>query len=132
MARNPFREPSRPATDYRRIQVVGALRYQDDLTEIAGGKQPESQYITTNAEIRREPTNRYDRNAVQVLIATRVVGYLPKEEAARYSPALLRAGLKGLPCPAEIRGGWRTRDGDEGHFGVVVWLPDPATIEAGQ
>lgn len=106
----------------RRIEVVGESRFQGALTAIAGGKRRESQSITTNAVVEREPQNSFDRNAVKVLIAGQLVGYLSREDAARYAPAMDAAALEALPCPAEIRGGWRS-GGDEGHFGVVVWLP---------
>lgn len=106
------------------MEVVGESRYQEALTRIAGGKRRESQLIRTNAELRREPTNPFDRNAVQVVIAGDVVGYLPRDEAAKYAPALDQLPRAGFACDAEIRGGWRDGD-DEGHFGVVVWLPPP-------
>lgn len=112
----------------RRIDVVGEARYQDALSEIAGGKTPDGHEITTNAEIRREAGNRFDANAIQVLIAWRLVGYLSRADAAEYAPVLDAAGIAGMACPAEIRGGWRTSDGDEGHFGVVIWLPEPAKL----
>jgi hypothetical protein len=111
-----------PRRSGRRVGVVGASKYQRELTELAGGKRPDSQYIATNAELWREPDNSYDTNAVQVLIGGRVVGYLPRAEAERVATVMDAAGELARTCLAEIRGGWR--DGrDEGHFGVVVWLP---------
>ncbi len=129
MARPPrlrIIDPGQPSHGSRRgrtrIDCVGEANYQDALSELAGGKQPESQYIETNAEIRREPGNLYDANAIQVAVAGQVVAYLPREEAAFYAPVMDARGLAALPCPAEVRGGW-SENGDEGHFGVVVWLP---------
>lgn len=118
--------PSQPGR-LRRVEVVGESRYQRALTRIAGGKRSESQLIRTNAEVRREPDNVHDRNAVQVLIAGEVVGYLPREEAADYAATLDQLPDGGCPCDAEIRGGWQS-GGSEGHFGVVVWLPPPEEI----
>jgi hypothetical protein len=109
----------------RRVSAVGASKYQDVLDEIAGGKRPESQYISTNAELWREPDNAYDPNAVQVLIGGRPVGYLPRSEAGRLAQEMDAAGQHAIACAAEIRGGWRD-GGDEGHYGVVVWLPAAA------
>jgi HIRAN domain len=124
-------DPGRSSTWARRgrlrIDCVGESRYQDVLGEIAGGKRAESQYIETNAEIRREPGNLYDANAIQVLVGGQLVAYLPKEEAALYAPVMDARGLRAAPCPAEIRGGWRDET-DEGSFGVVVWLPAPGTL----
>jgi hypothetical protein len=118
--------PSQPGR-LRRVDVVGESRYQRALTQIAGGKRRESQYIRTNAELRREPGNPHDRNAVQVLIAGEVVGYLPREEAERYAGPLDSLAAGAYACDAEIRGGWQS-GGDEGHFGVIVWLPPPEEI----
>lgn len=114
MAAGQFQGRSVPSS--RRISVVGEARYQDALSEIAGGKSPDGRTITTNAEIRREPANRFDTNVIQVLIAWRVVGYLSRGDAAEYAPALDRAQLAGVPCPAEIRGGW---------------LPEPSELASG-
>jgi hypothetical protein len=125
--RAPFRvvrdEPGAPLRRTgRRVDAVGESRYQDALTELAGGKRRDSQYIATNAELWREPENPHDPNAIQVRIGGRVVGYLPRLEAERLAAAMDAAGERVLACPAEIRGGWR-QGRDEGHFGVVVWLP---------
>jgi hypothetical protein len=111
-----------PRRSGKRVSVAGAAKYQRELIQLAGGKQRESQYIATNAELWREPDNPHDRNAVQVLIAGRVVGYLPRAEAERLASMMDGAGMAAIACQAEIRGGWR--DGrDEGNFGVVVWIP---------
>jgi len=106
----------------RRIEVVGEAQYQDTLVELAGGKEHESKYIATNAELWREPDNPHDASAVQVRIGGRVVGYLPRLEARRVAERMDSAGQHALACPAEIRGGWSDGD-DEGSFGVVIWLP---------
>jgi hypothetical protein len=105
------------------VDAVGEANYQAALIELAGGKQRDSQYITTNAELWREPDNAFDGNAVQVRIAGRLVAYLPRQEAARLAPLMDADSLAAIPCSAEIRGGWR-QGRDEGHFGVVVWVPE--------
>lgn len=112
----------------RRLNVVGEARYQEALTALAGGKRRESQAIATNGVVEREPANPFDANAVRVLIAGQVVGYLARGDAAQYAPTFDAIGLLAMPCPAEIRGGWQAGPGDEGHFGVVVWLPSPVEI----
>lgn len=106
----------------RRVDVVGESQYQATLDELAGGKRRESQYISTNAELWREPDNPHDPNAVQVRIGGRLGGYLPRLEAERLAARMDAAGEQAVPCAAEIRGGWRHGE-DEGHYGVVVWLP---------
>ncbi|MFN0095668.1 MAG: HIRAN domain-containing protein [Dehalococcoidia bacterium] len=109
------------------VEVVGESHHQANLEFLAGGKSRESQTIATNAELWREPDNPHDADAIQVLIGGRMVGHLPREEAARYAPALDARDVLAVPCEAEIRGGWKTR-WDEGHFGVVLWLPEPDDI----
>jgi collagen type III alpha len=55
-----------------------------------------------HATLAPEPRNRHDRNAVAVMVQGRLVGYLPKEQAPRYQPALIRLIDQGLspvvPC----------------------------------
>jgi hypothetical protein len=120
----PGRERSREGT--LRLECVGESKFQESLTAIAGGKRPESQFIETNAEVRREPGNTHDRHALQVWIAGRLVAYIPREQAAVYAPAMDAVALASLQCEAEIRGGWKDGD-DEGSFGVVVYVPWPGT-----
>ncbi len=127
MIRRLFGDRPSPPGRLRRVNVVGESRYQRALTRLAGGKRRESQRIRTNGEVRREPNNPFDPNAVQVLIGGEVVGYLPREEAAKYAPVLDQLPRAGYACDAEIRGGWRDGN-DEGHFGVVVWLPPPERL----
>ena len=124
---DPRRPPGGPGAGKRRVECVGESQYQDALSAIAGGKRRESQYIDTNAEVRREPGNAHDPNAIQVLIAAKLVAYLPRGQAARYAPAMDRRGMQALACAAQIRGGWKNGM-DEGGFGVVVWLPWPGKI----
>lgn len=70
-----------------RQEVAGESNYLDAIRAIVGG-HTEWTEVTTQALLVPEPTNRYDRNAVQVVIDGNVVGYLPREDAARYVPLL--------------------------------------------
>lgn len=105
------------------IRVAGASAYQEAIKKAAGGRARESQAIPCRAELRREPSNEHDPNAVQVLVNGRVVGYLPAETAQAWSPALASFG-KQFITEAEIRGGWATNQHNQGLFGVRVFLPD--------
>jgi collagen type III alpha len=74
-----------------------------------------------------EPTNPYDRNAVAVLIGTRQVGHLARDDAAEYTRPLTRRRQKGLPttCRAVIAGGRRG-----GSYGVFLeGIPDPDELD---
>lgn len=88
-------------------EVVGESWYFPTLQKIIGVPTLEWTEITTLAHLVPEPTNQYDRNAVQVLIGGQPVGYLPREDAARYVTVLANLCQHGwLPqVPAQVRGG---------------------------
>lgn len=110
------------------IEVVGESHYQQALEKIAGGRTKDGVDITTVAVLAPEPRNRHDRNAVQVLISGKVVGYLSRENAEILQPRILQLQKQtggGVACRARIVGGWDRGRGDRGHFGVRLYL-DPA------
>lgn len=96
-------EPVTPASG-RRFSLLGSDGYP--WMEVEGefarmraihmviGRAPrldeEIELTELAAEFRPEPTNPYDRNAVMVIINGWHVGYLPREEAARYHAPLAR------------------------------------------
>ena len=78
-------------------EVAGESHYFDAIRNVLGGRvSSEWTEVVTVAQLIPEPTNPYDFNAVQVLIDGDLVGYLPREEAARYVNVL--SGL--------VAGGW--------------------------
>lgn len=106
-------------------EIVGESHYQHALADICGGKTPEGHLFACRAELRPEPDNPHDSNAVAVFIQDHKVGYLPKQSAKRYGKAF---GAASVSCAAQIVGGWRRREGrtwDEGHFGVELDLREP-------
>lgn len=111
--------------DYE-FDVVGEGHYQAALSEICGGKCEEGHELEVTAELRLEPDNAYDPNAVAVLIEGRLVGHLPREGAAMFSDVARRkGGGRRITCAAMIVGGWsRQRRGtiEEGSFGVKLDL----------
>ena len=65
-------------------------------------------------ELKCEPDNPYDKNAVAALTSSGEIGYIPKEEAARFSRDITR----GIPHRAWI---YRIHGGGEGYsFGAVL------------
>ena len=64
----------------------------DTRTGSAGG--PDEFHVT--AMLIPEPTNRHDRNAVAVKVGGETVGYLPRDDAAKYSPVLTRLAAQGF------------------------------------
>ena len=105
--------------------IVGESNYQDALLNIAGGHNRAGHEIECQAELRPEPNNPYDSNAVAVFIDGRKVGYLGRDVAADYLTRLAETGAAGatVRCNAKIVGGWRTNQHDSGHFGVRLGLP---------
>lgn len=60
------------------VHVVGESHYQRALERLAGGRSDASARVDAVATLKREPDNRYDTNAVVVLIEDRQVGYLSR------------------------------------------------------
>lgn len=101
--------------------IVGEASYQDALLQLAGGcthDGPVRRHFT--AQVVREPKNKYDRNAVAVLIGGRCVGYIPANQATRWHPVIDQLAAAGLPatCHAHLTGGWDRGPGDKGTIGV--------------
>jgi HIRAN domain len=115
-----------PATLYpgdEPLEVVGESHYQDALWEIVGGRRRDSVHHQTEALLESEPENPYDSNAIRVIAAGRLVGYLSREDAATYQPGLLRLIEE---CPtgriavdAQIIGGGPRADGI-GFLGIFL------------
>lgn len=109
------------------FEIVGESKYQDWLEALAGPKCEEGCNKLVPVELRPEPSNLADPNAVQALVLGGVVGYVPRVPAAALA-ALLKA-KQVPPRKAEVMGmivgGW-LRPGSEGAYGVkldLVWPP---------
>ncbi len=104
------------------LQVAGTASYQATLLAVAGVKQDQGVSIDGMVILVPQPTNPYDPNAVAVVVDDGgLIGYLPRDVAGRCARWMAQTG----PCivRARIVGGWDDTEGDEGHFGVRVWLP---------
>ena len=109
------------------LQVVGESFHQEELERIVGGKREESAELYTVAVIRREPDNPADPQALAVEIDAQIVGHIGRQDALAWRPLIEQienAGAVAL-CAAQIRGGWRRSSGEEGHFGVVLFVGPP-------
>lgn len=113
------------------MEVVGELNYQDALVAICGVHTRYGHEGEYSATLLREPSNAFDSNAVAVLIQPRKVGYLSREQAERVAVQMDEAGLKTVYCAARIRGGWRTNQHDQGHYGVRLAVPTWGWIDLG-
>ena len=105
------------------LEVVGESRHQDVLWMIVGGQRTERVRHETYAVLVPEPDNPVDPNAIQVLVAGNLVGYLSRNDASAYRPGLVRLmqdsanGLVALN--ATIVGGGQRADGI-GQLGVFL------------
>jgi hypothetical protein len=106
------------------FEIVGESHYQDALNRIAGPKTEEGVEWYCEAELRPEPSNPHDINAVAVMIHGLKVGYLAREDAMAWNRALANTGRPDAPTlvDAVIVGGWQRPDGREGSFGVKLDL----------
>ncbi|MBF6763343.1 hypothetical protein FY524_12860 [Acinetobacter baumannii] len=108
------------------FDVVGESNYQNNLKQIAGGKREKSKQTVFQAILKQEPTNPYDKNAIQVYINGLLVGYLSKETASELSKILGNLGFNNeclLQVNAIVIGGWINKS-SEGSYGVRLDLPE--------
>lgn len=112
-------------------EIVGEANYQEAIMAECGGHTRYGVEHECMATVRPDPSNRFDRNAVEVLIGGRRVGFLSREEAPRMKEALAAVGLGSVTCGALIKGGWRTNQHDEGHFGVRLAVPGWGPLDFG-
>jgi hypothetical protein len=121
-----------PIGSWHGLKAVG-VTYDDrqaTLEELAGGKTEEACSIRVLAELRPEPGNPFDPNAIAVLVGERQVAYVARADAARMSSIVQELASDGKPvtCAALIRGGWKRPGGDEGSFGVSLLIDQESFI----
>jgi len=107
------------------------------LSKVAGvtfeGRQDviEAMHGNEAVQLRPEPQNQYDANAIAVWVAfppesgmeAAHIGYLPKEIAAQVAPHMDGESLMGWVD--EITGGFRKWDGSIASYGVIVRVELP-------
>ncbi len=107
------------------VEVVGVSRRQDAIAALVERHRSSGRTVTTDAQLALEDSNPYDANAVRVEIDGALVGYLSRDNAARYRADLAAAGTPQatVQCKARIVGGFETASGERAHFGVRLDLP---------
>lgn len=112
------------------VDVVGVSRRQDAIAALVERQSRSGRTVTIDAQLILEDSNPHDANAVRVEIDKALVGYLSRENAARYRANLAAAGTAHatVQCKARIVGGFETASGERAHFGVRLDLPP---MEAG-
>ncbi|WP_424446411.1 hypothetical protein [Microbacterium sp. CH-015] len=84
---------------YTWMEVEGEFARTDAIEKVVGRRlqvNQEVELIELDAELRPEPTNPYDRNAVMVIIKGWHVGYLGRDNAAEYHEPLARLTRAGV------------------------------------
>ena len=111
------------------MKVVGESHYQDALRVLAQHCVPGVDGRPSfQAAVVPEPDNVHDRHAIAVHGPTGKIGYLARDDAARYAStfdALRRAGYDGGSCTGLLNGG----DRDRPSIGVVLMLAYPEVTE---
>lgn len=107
------------------LAVVGESKYQENLEAVCGGRTEEGVNRLVSARLILEDSNPYDRDAVRVEVSGRTVGYLNRQDAKAYRQYLQKTGAARAigVCNAQIRGGWKRGEDDQGNFGVRLDLP---------
>lgn len=105
--------------------IVGALRYQNALARICGGRTDESAEVDVNVVLQLEAGDLCDARAVAVVIEKQKVGHLSRGDAAVMGEFLRLQGASEAHCLGEIIRGWSQQNRDEG-FVVkldMAWPP---------
>jgi rubrerythrin len=107
--------------EHETLYVVGESYRQDTLWRLVGGVRRETVRHPIVAELRPDPDNEHDRNAIAVLIGGQVVGYLSRQDAALYKPGIerLTAARGRVELHGWICGGGQRPDGF-GQLGVFL------------
>ena len=104
-----------------RLRVAGAAHYQDALAAAAGPKRPGGVELRMRFALEAEPDNPHDPAAIAVRLEPggERIGYLPREEAARYGRLMDAVAARGRRPVTEgvILGGDAAKDSL-----FVVWL----------
>jgi hypothetical protein len=112
------------------VEVTGESHYQNALERIVGGLTEGGAHLRVVALLIREPTNRWDKNAIRVEVEGETVGYISRDECKDVQPLMRKLEAQGRPAwiRATINGGW-VNENSRGSFGVVLDdLPEPDEI----
>lgn len=111
----------------RQLEVAGEFYRQDALNAVVGRVRADANVnITKVAALVPDPKNKFDPNAVEVRIETRLVGYLDRDQAANYHAAMAELGYPGRAL-ANIEArifGHRLDRQNHGGYGVALYLPE--------
>jgi len=110
----------RPSGAFGR-EVVGESNYVAAIRSAVKGREGEHMVAAT---LQREPSNKYDPNAIAVLVGGKRVGYVPREQTAELQHFLQCAERVSMAVEVTARVWFSKRDGGIGS--VSFDLDDPA------
>jgi len=109
-------QPVSIGTGWSDIEVSGESYHRNEVSRVfIGLGRPEGGVTMQYAYLVPEPSNRYDRNAVKVIVSGQHVGYIPAELSRRVASACKALGVGQIAAvPARIwaradGGAWRAR-----------------------
>ena len=97
--------------------VRGESFYQTALVQMFGGPRPEGHRHLVDVELVRDPSNRYDSNAVKALVLGQLVGHLRRDMAAVVAGKMDAQGIQTIVVAGEVVGAFR----DGASYGVRIW-----------
>jgi len=111
---------------YFDIEVVGESKYLENFIKICGPRCEDGVDLVVRAHLVLDDQNPFDDMAVAIFVDDRPVGFLPRATAHDFRRALSIGGLseyKVFECQGHVRGGWDRGNGDCGHYGIWLDLP---------
>lgn len=108
-----------PQSGNQDFPVVGESHYQQDLMQLASTYNHGLQKKVFKAYLIPDNTNKYDKNAVQVVISGLLCGYLSRDDAKLFRTYLKQNNLENHAgsTTAILIGG-----GKDKHYGVLIDL----------
>ena len=119
----PALVPQRLSFDDEIVRAVGVSHYQDALRRSAGAEGPVSIRRDVEAALVPEPENPHDPNAVRVEVDGELVGYLARDDALRYGPAVRRLREHGRLLVSDAVISRRGEDSETPNLGLFLSLP---------
>lgn len=107
------------------VRVAGVSHYQPALLAAAGAAEGDEVRAEVLATLVPDPANPHDPNAVAVHVGGELVGYLPRDEAARWQPVILPATEAGHRVQAEAMIAGRGHESGTSNLGVFLRMPTP-------
>ena len=115
-----------------RLRVVGTSYHQEALEKIAGAPTGAGFHQYCAALLVPQPTNRYDRHAIVVIVSDLEVAHLERDHARELGRTLRTSGYSDAICEAEIVGGRVCGPDDWGYVGLHLNAVRPFRLQSAE